>query len=370
MSILIFIVILVALVLIHELGHFAAAKFFGIRVDQFNIGFPPRLFKIQIGETLYSFNLLLLGGYVQIHGENPDDDSDGGEVPAVADPRSLSSRSRWVQATVIAAGVLVNILAAWLLLSVGYMTGLPTAVDHQGIGTVQDVHPMIVGVLPGSPAEKVGLTGGDVVETVQTATTRFDALNSDADMVRTFIGQHPDESLVFTVLRGKTEKTFLARAADGLIDGRKAVGIELADVGILKLSPPLALVQGALLAKNIFVQTAAGLGAFAAGLVHGGANLNQVSGPIGIVSMGGVAVKEGFAAVIVLVASISMALALFNLIPIPGLDGGRLFILAIEGVLRRPVSPKIVLSLTLAGMALLVLLMIVVSYNDITKLIG
>jgi len=361
-AILIFIAILVGLVLIHEFGHFAVAKLFGIRVDQFNIGFPPRLFKIQKGETLYSFNLLLIGGYVQIYGENPDEGAN--------DPRALSSRSRWVQAVVIVAGVVVNALAAWLLLSAGYMAGLPTAVDHQGIGTVTDSHPMITAVLPGSPAEKVGLMGGDVIETVQTGDSKLDAFSSTADVVVAYIGQHQDESMVFTIVRDKTEKTFLARAAEGLAPGRKAVGINIDDVGMLKLSPPLALWQGALLAKNIFIQTAVGLGSFAGSLVHGNANLNQVSGPIGIVTLGGTAVKDGFSQTLVLVASISMALALFNLIPIPGLDGGRLFILAIEGVLRRPVSPKIVLSLTLAGMALLVLLMVVVSVHDIAKLVG
>ncbi|MEK7109434.1 MAG: site-2 protease family protein [Patescibacteria group bacterium] len=367
MAILIFIVILVGLILVHELGHLVAAKWFGIRVDQFNIGFPPRLFKIQKGETLYSFNLLLLGGYVQIYGENP-------EEGAAGDPRALSSRSRWTQAAVVVAGVAVNALVAWLLLSAGYMAGLPAAVDHQGVGVVTNARPMVVGILPGSPAEKAGLMGGDVIETIQTGTTKLDtrtqSTDRQAEVVRAFIGQHAEESLVFTVVRQKQEKTFLAKAEDGLVEGRKAVGIELADVGILQLPPHLALWQGALLAKNIFVQTAAGLGNFAASLVRGGANFNQVSGPIGIVTMGGVAVQEGFAAAIVLVASISMALALFNLIPIPGLDGGRLLILAIEGVLRRRVPQKLVIGLTLAGMALLILLMVVVSYNDIAKLVG
>jgi regulator of sigma E protease len=362
MAVLIFIAILVGLVLIHELGHFAVAKWLGIRVDQFNIGFPPRLFTIQKGETLYSFNLLLIGGYVQIYGENPDD--------GVGDPRALSSRPRWQQALVIVAGVAVNALAAWLLLSAGYMAGLPTAVHHQGVGAVRDSHPMIVSVLPGSPAEKVGLAQGDVVESIETGTAQFDARYSTADAVRAFIVQHADESLVITVLRDKQDKTFLAKAAEGVAPGRKAIGVGLDDVGILRLSPPLALWQGGLLAKNIFVQTAAGLGSFAASLVRGHANLAQVSGPIGIVTLGGVAVKDGYAAVIVLVASISMALALFNLIPIPGLDGGRLLIIIIESIIRRPVPPKLVLWLTLGGMALLILLMVIVSAHDIAKLVG
>ncbi len=356
MAILLFIIFLVGLVLIHELGHLVVAKFFNIRVDEFNIGFGPRLFSVLVGETRYGFRPLLLGGYVSI------------------DEEGMTLKPRLAQAAVAVAGVVVNMLAAWLLVSAGYMAGLPTAVDHQGVGVVTNARPMIVSVLPGSPAEKAGLVAGDVVESIQTGTSLFDArtLNTDrqADGVRAFIGQHADESLVITVLREGQDKTFLTKAADGFVEGRKAIGIGLDDVGVLKLSPPLALWQGALLAKNIFVQTAAGLGSFAYSLVRGHANLAQVSGPIGIVTMGGVAVKDGFAQVIVMVASISMALALFNLIPIPGLDGGRLLILAIEGIIRRPVPQKLVLWLTLAGMALLILLMIVVSYHDIAKLVG
>jgi regulator of sigma E protease len=366
MAILLFILLLIGLIIIHELGHFVVAKLFGIRVDEFGIFFPPRIAAWRFGETEYSINWLPLGGFVRIFGENPEEAGD--------EPRSFAKKSRWTQAAVIVAGVLVNALAAWLLLSAGYMVGLPTAVDHQGVGTVTAPHSMVVGLIPGSPAEKAGLAAGDIIETVQTGSAKLDTntLNTDqqSDAVRTFIGEHADESLVFTVLRGNADKTFLAKAADGVVDGRKAVGIELDDVGTLHLSPPLALWQGALLAKNIFEETATGLGSFALSAVRGGANLNQVSGPIGIVTMGGIAVKEGFASVIVLIASISMALALFNLLPIPGLDGGRLLIIIIEGILRRPVSPKLVLWLTLAGMALLIVLMIIVSAHDIVKLVG
>ncbi len=366
MAILIFIAILVGLIIIHELGHFGVAKFFKIRVDEFGVFFPPRLFAKRFGETEYSFNALPLGGFVRIFGENPTEGS--------SDPRSFAKKSRWAQAAVVLAGVVANAALAWLLVSAGYMAGLPTSVEHQGIGTVTNARPMIVGVIPESPAALAGLVAGDVVQVLQTGTTLFDlrllSIDRQAEAVRAFIGAHGEESIVFTVLRSGEEKTFLAKPAEGLIEGRKAVGVQLDDVGVLRLPPHLALVQGAILAKNIFVQTATGLGGFFAQLVTGKANFAQVSGPIGIVTMGGLAVQEGFTAVLVLAASISMALALFNLVPIPGLDGGRLLIIMIEGVLRRPVSPKLVLYTTLAGMALLLTLMVVVSYHDIVRLVG
>lgn len=367
MAILLFIAILVGLIVVHEFGHFAVAKLFGIRVDEFGVFFPPRLLAWKRGETEYSFNAVPLGGFVRIHGQGTDE-------AEAADPRSFTRKSRWVRAAVMVAGVVMNAALAWLLVSTGYMVGLPTAADHEGVGTVTNTHAMIVGILPDSPAEAAGLVAGDTVEVVQSGTALLDTrtLNTSeqSDVVRNFIAAHADESLIFTVIRDGGEKSFLAKAAAGLTPDRKVVGIELNDVGTLRLPLHLALYQGLILSKNIFVQTAAGLGSFALQLVRGHADFSQVSGPIGIVSMGGIAIKEGPAAVIVLVASISMALAIFNLLPIPGLDGGQIVILALEGALRRPVSPRIVAGLTMLGIALLVTLVVVVSYHDVAKLLG
>ncbi len=369
MSILLVIIILVVLVLVHELGHFSVAKLFGIRVDQFNIGFPPRLLKIQKGETLYSFNLLLLGGYVQIHGENPDE--------AKGDPRALSSKPRWVQALVMVAGIVFNLVFAWLILSAGYMVGMPTAVDHDGIGTVTNAHPTIVSVLPDSPADKAGLKPLDAVESIETASDKLDArtLNTDqqAQAVHDFMTSHAGDSLVVTVLRGGKEQTFLARAQGNIVPGhpeQQVIGVRLEDVGVLKLAPPQALYEGGVLTKGIIQQSAVGLGMFIGRLFSGAPDFSQVAGPIGLVSIGGTVLSEGFSQVLVLAASISIALGLFNLLPVPGLDGGRIFILLIESIIRRAVPQRVVLALTFAGFALLITLMVAVSAHDIAKLVG
>ncbi|MDE1925208.1 MAG: site-2 protease family protein [Patescibacteria group bacterium] len=359
MTIVYFILILVVLILVHEFGHFIAAKAFGIRVDEFGIFFPPRIAAIKKGETEYSINWLPFGGFVKIFGENAGEGLD--------DPRSFAHKNRWVQATVLVAGIVFNLLFAWLVLSAGYMVGLPTPVDHQGFGTVTDAQATVVDVLPGSPADKAGLLAGDTIETVQTATV-VEASNATANDVQQFIAAHADESVVLTVLRDGSEKTFLAKPAEGVVAGRKAVGIELDDVGTLRLPPQLAVLQGAVLGWDITQSTAVGLATFFKQLVTGTANFSQVSGPIGITAFGAAALKAGFAEGAVLTALISVNLALINIIPIPGLDGGRLFITAIEGIIRRPISPKIVNGLTLAGFAFLILLMLVVSYHDIARL--
>lgn len=370
MSILFFILILIVLILVHEFGHFVVAKAFGIKVHEFGIFFPPRIAAVKKGETEYSINWLPFGGFVKIFGENYDEGKD--------DPRSFVNKSRWQQAAVIVAGITFNLLFAWLALTVGYMAGLPTSTEHKGFGLVQGAIPMIVAVLPSSPAEKAGLMGGDTVEKVQTGTEVFDvsALGtplpgaSQAQAVTNFIVARPDDSMVITVLRDGKEMNFLAKAQEGLVAGRKAIGIELDDVGTLKLPPHLAALQGAMLGWDITSSTAQGLASFFKQIVMGTANFAQVAGPIGITVFGAAAIKQGFAAAVVLAALISINLALINLIPIPGLDGGRLLVIIVEGIRGKPISQSLMNRLTLAGLALLILLMLIVSYHDIAKLIG
>jgi regulator of sigma E protease len=370
MALFIFILVLILLILVHEFGHFIVAKLFGIKVEEFGIFFPPRLFSKKFGETIYSFNLLPVGGFVRIFGENIDESD-----PSIgADPRSFVHKPRYIQAAVIVAGIIFNLLFAWLILSVGYMVGMQTSKDHVGFGQVANAQTTILDVVAGSPADKAGIKANDVIEKIQTGTAMLvvnpnDAKDADSNGVQAFIVAHQDESMVFSVLRNKTDQTFLAKPVAGLTPGHKAVGIELDDVGILKLSAPLALAQGALLAKDMTVETAEGLGGFLYSLVTGTAQWGSVSGPIGIASIGSSAVQQGFVATIVLAALISINLAIINLIPIPGLDGGRFLFIVIEAIRRKPISEKTSTRFTIAGFALLVILMLVVSFHDVLKLV-
>ncbi len=366
MTILFFILILIVLILVHEFGHFSVAKMFGIKVHEFGIFFPPRLFAKKFGETEYSFNLLPFGGFVKIFGENYDEGKD--------DPRSFVNKSRWKQVSVLLAGIVFNLIFAWLALSVGYVVGLPTATEHNGFGYVQGAAPTVVATIPGSPAEKAGLLVGDRIEKLETGHDSIDirTLNTSAqaDVATNFIIAHPDESIVITYVRDDAEMIALAKAQEGIVDGRKAIGLQLEDVGTLRLPPHLALAQGAMLAWDITQNTATGLAGFLKQIVTGHANFGEVAGPIGITVFGAAAIKSGFGAAVTLAALISINLAIINLIPIPGLDGGRVFIVLVEGIRGKPISQKLMLNLTLAGFALLILLMLVVSYHDIAKLIG
>lgn len=361
MSLLIFIALLVLLILVHELGHFAVAKFFKIKVEEFGIFFPPRLWAKRVGETEYSFNALPFGGYVKIYGEN------GSE--GAGDPRSFASKPRLVQAAVIVAGVVMNLIFAWLILSLGYSVGLPTAVEHVGLGEVQDARVEIIATIPDSPAVKAGVLSGDSVKAIGTGTIEPYSPQTSAE-TQAFIAEHQDESIILTVAREGELKTFVMRASEGLVEGKKALGVQLEDVGILQLPPHLALAQGGILAYNMTLATADGLANFFGSIFKGTANFSDVAGPIGIANIGAGAVNKGFAAAVTLTALISVNLALINLVPIPGLDGGRLLIIGIESVIRRAVPQRLIVWLTIAGFSLLALLMLVISYHDVIRLIG
>lgn len=361
-DLIIFILVLVLLIVVHELGHFFVAKLFGIRVDEFGVGFPPRIWGKKIGETLYSVNILFFGGFVKIFGENAEE--------AGTNSRSFANKSRFVQAAVIAAGIICNILFAWAALSVGYMAGLPTSKDHVGIGTVSGVKVEIVGVIPKSPAQESGIEAGDTITSIATAASSA-LVPKDSGDAQAIIRAHQDESLILTLqTQGGETKTYIVKAQEGLTPGKKAIGMQLDDVGILQLPPHLALVQGAILTWNMTQSTAVGLAQFFGQIFRGIADFSSVAGPIGIASIGAKAVGTGFASSITLAALISINLALINVLPIPGLDGGRLFIIAIEGITRRKVSDKWLTYLSFAGFGLLILLMLIVSYHDIIRLIG
>src|SRR3989338_1767774 len=155
MNILIFFIILLILVLVHEFGHFFAAKKFGIRVDEFGFGFPPKLFGIKKGETEYTFNLLPIGGFVKIFGEDPNRE------------KSFVHKAKWKQATVLFAGVFANFLLAWFLFSVGFMSGMPASVGSVPDANLTDVSLVVLSVAPNSPASKSGLKSGDKIVSIQ-----------------------------------------------------------------------------------------------------------------------------------------------------------------------------------------------------------
>jgi regulator of sigma E protease len=374
MSIIIFIVVLVLLILVHEFGHFIVAKKSGIRVDEFGIGFPPKLFGKKFGETEYTINALPIGGFVRIYGEDYTDEN--GNV--IDDPRSFVRKSKWIQAAVLVAGVGFNILFAWLLFTFGFMYGMPTALDESALGNARDVRLFVTGVLPDAPAAQAGLAVNDTITGISVA--------SDTDAVvpgyggvltpasiSSFIAAHPDQHVVFEVLRKGEKKEVTVDPKVGVLaddPSRAAAGFSMTLGGTVSYPPHVALWQGAKTTWFMLEDIAVGLAKFFYQTLTFHADFSQVAGPVGIVGLVGDATALGFAYLITFTAMISLNLAVINILPFPALDGGRLLFVIIESIKGSPIKPSVAANFNRVGFGLLILLMIAVTFHDVLKLIG
>lgn len=364
MSIIIFIIILAILVLVHEFGHFIFAKRSGIRVDEFGLGFPPRLWGKKYGETLYSINLIPFGGFVKIFGENPDEDSRTGPESS----RSFVNKKRPIQAAVLVAGITFNILFAWILISIGFMSGLPTPVDEANRSEITNAKLTITQVLPKSPAELAGLKTGDEIVSMSSGLDSLGNAGIDSESVSNFISLHGGREVEIELKRADESMKISTVPKEGVVDGHPAIGIALGFIGELSLPIHKAFWEGGKLTLNLIQSIAISLCGFIYHIFTGSADFSSVTGPVGIAGLVGDASKLGFIYLLSFTAFISLNLAVLNLIPFPALDGGRLLFVLIESIIRKPINQKIANAANFIGFALLILLMLVVTYKDIVKL--
>ncbi len=363
MIIILFIIILAILILVHEFGHFIVAKKTGMRVDEFGIGFPPKIFSVKKGETEYSINLIPLGGFVKIFGEDPDDESISGSDSH----RSMVNKPRYIQAMAIGAGVTFNVIFAWLLISIGFMVGLPVSTDQFPQEEIKNPNIVIINVLEESPAFEAGLSVGDKLLSMQSGENYIKDFSENE--MQAFIVSHGGQEIDVQWQRGEGEivTTSIVPTYDLQTD-QAAIGILADTIGTVKLLPHKAIWEALILTGSLFVAIAIGLTMFVISLIEGSGSLVQLTGPVGIVGMVGNAAEFGWIYLLNFTAFISINLAVINLIPFPALDGGRLVVLGIEGLIRRNIKPIIVNSLNLVGFVLLIALMVAVTYNDIVKL--
>ncbi|MEK7552870.1 MAG: M50 family metallopeptidase, partial [Patescibacteria group bacterium] len=376
MTVIIFLIVLGILILSHELGHFIVAKWAGLRVDEFGLGFPPRLWSYRRGETLYSLNLIPFGGFVKIYGEDPEETTTG--ATAKDQPRALTGQSKWVQAATLVAGIAFNLILAWFLITAALATtGLPTSASAAPRGyQVQEPRLTIVSVADGSPAAAAGLKVGDVIASFRSRSERLEELSPET--VREFTAGRSGQEIIVGYRRTHpgikpTLEEIAVIPTVGLALDRPsaaAIGVGLETVGILKLSWPRAILVGGQMSARLVYLTGLGLINLFGGIFSGqGEILNQVTGPIGLATLVGTASALGFGYLLLFTAIISINLAILNLLPFPALDGGRLFFLLIEAIKGSPIRPKIVNTLNLLGFALLIILMLAVTYGDIVKIV-
>ncbi|MFA6520327.1 MAG: RIP metalloprotease RseP [Candidatus Paceibacterota bacterium] len=373
MSIVIFIVILLVLVLVHEAGHFFVAKKFGIRVDEFGFGFPPKLFGIKKGETEYTFNLLPLGGFVKIFGESPDEESMNGPDAE----RSFINKSKWKQALVLFAGVFMNFVLAWVLFSFGFISGLPASVGGETAGyEISNINLVVTSVLPDSPAHDAGLKVGDKITSV--------SLPASSNSVNTLENPNTESFKEFIVSKGAkaTEKvpmsiSYIRSGEENTVsivpikstEKGPTIGISMDMIGTAKLPIFKAFWAGLSLTASVTKDTTLGLFKLIGDAVVGKGDLTTVTGPVGMVGIVGDAYEFGFVYLLSFAALISVNLGIINLFPFPALDGGRLFFLLIEKIKGSRINPKFANAANMIGFIILISLMLVITYHDVAKLL-
>ncbi len=354
--------ILGSLIVVHELGHFVVAKLFRVRVEEFGMGYPPRAFTLgKIGETEYTFNWIPFGGFVRLYGDVGKKEHGRG---------SLVDASRGVQAAILIAGVLMNTITAWALFAAAYTVGIPRVVDERVQGDA--VQLIVAQIVPGSPADSLGLVPGD--EILELADSRGEALSEPTPTkVSDFVRTRGGKPLAITYVHAKETIRATITPAHAIIQGeagRPAVGMALYMVSAQSLSLGAAAKEGSSALLNAFRLVGQGLWGMFDRAISGDPSLAGVVGPIGLVGIVKNAAQSGFGNILALAAFISVNLAVINLVPIPALDGGRLFLLGFETVIRRE-APRLVLQfLNAIGVACIVLLMIIVTFNDISRLLG
>ncbi|MDD5165626.1 MAG: RIP metalloprotease RseP [Candidatus Pacebacteria bacterium] len=362
LTIIIFLIVLAVLIFVHELGHFLLARLCGIRVDAFKIGFGPKIFAWRPkdkhgkkGETEYGLNLIPFGGFVKIFGENPDVESTIG----VDSKRSMIHKSKWQQVLVLAGGVLFNVLFAWLLYVGLFSHGVTATTD--GFSKYADYFSnqriMITDVLKDSPAEKAGLKSGDVIIGSQSIVEIQNTISSSKGV-----------AIPIRYERSGTNISTEVVPAQGLVPEKYAIGIAMNDVVDMKLPFFVAIWEGAHYTGVMLRDTVTGLYGFFSQIFHGKANFSDVAGPVGIAGIVGDAARLGATYLLMITALISINLAVINLIPFPALDGGRIFFVIIETIIRRPIPSKFTNMVNMVGFSFLMLLMVIITYKDIIRL--
>lgn len=348
MIILLVIICLSALIFFHELGHFIAAKIFGVRVEEFGFGFPPRLFSKKIGETVYSLNVLPFGGFVRLFGEDE-------KIKENHEPRQFSAQPVGRRLLIVLAGVLMNIIIGWLILSAVLMIGSP-------------LHLAISQVAPASPAEIAGLKQGDIILEAVFAdrSVLTDPIKSD-DFVQ-ILKRQTFMSVNLKIQRQNQLMNLTLNGRETPPEGQGPLGITLTEIGWKSHSFFQSLLLGSKNTVMILGMMVIQLFRFFEGIFTNRHILETVAGPIGIFTIMTQAGSLGLIYIFQLTALISLNLAVLNLLPFPVLDGGRFIFLIIEKINKNPVSVRLQAVINAIGLVALLVLMILVTIKDISRL--
>ncbi|GAB0116834.1 RIP metalloprotease RseP [Acidisoma sp. 7E03] len=346
-----FAVVLGVLVFVHEMGHYLAARWRGVHVETFSIGFGQAIARwTDKRGTVWKLAWLPLGGYVKLHGQERPQDVTEEERASWQAGRTFQEKSVWSRMIVIAAGPIANfILAAVLFIGLFMVVGKPIA------------EPVIGKIMPGSAASQVKLKPGDVITSVGGVPVK------DFLQIQKQVEPNPGKDVGLTVLRGDATYVFrvkIGQMPDGHGGERGVLGIVEGQPHFKRLAPQDAVVQGVVETWTVGRQTLEGLWQ----IVAHRTGLNQLGGPLRIASLSGQVAAMGIASLVSFIAVLSVNLGLINLFPIPVLDGGHLLFYLAEVIRGRPISPKAQEYGFRAGFALLLCLFVFATWNDVNQL--
>jgi len=362
MTVLLFIAVLLLLIIGHEFGHFIVAKLSGMRVDEFGVGFPPKIFGKKIGETEYTVNWLPFGGFVKIFGEDENDKED---------PRAFANRHPLHQAAVLFAGPFANVFMAVVLSSIAFMIGSQALINETNSASLIGEPRVLVGaVLPESPAEVAGIQVGDEIKVIRVGLEAH--LIASADEVSTRIAEASGPVTLTLIRNGEVQQIEVEATAgvDQSEPERKIIGIATALVGEVAYPVHQAVLKGLQVTGENFVYISISLLTLIKDAFTLSADVSNLAGPIGIASLTGEAAAFGLGSLLSFAALLSINLAIINLLPFPALDGGRLFFLALETLFRRKIPTPIFQMVNAGGFFVLILLMVAVTIGDVTRLFG
>ena len=374
-TIVIFFIMLAVLVLVHELGHFLVAKRNGVTAEEFGFGFPPRIvgiyrdknnkLKFVFGNkeiersvlkedgTVYSINLIPLGGFVKIKGEDGEDKND---------PKSFASQSAWVRFKILSAGVLMNFILGIVLLALALQIGLPDSVDDNDNTTAGKIQ--VIQVAQGSPASEIGVELGDELLAIQDSSGVAHILS--VKQFQDLIQENAGKDIILSVRHPATEEPsdISVKIRENAPEGEGLLGIALAKTAVVKYG---FFESFWIATRNTFYL----IGAIVMFVVKLIADLvtskpvgAEVTGPVGIAVLTGQMTKLGFAYVLQLAAILSINLGVINFLPFPALDGGRALFLGIEKIKGSPVSQKVEGYIHTVGFIILLGLMVLITARD------
>jgi regulator of sigma E protease len=353
LQIIVFILILAALVLFHEFGHFIIAKKSGMQVDEFGFGFPPRIFGKKIGETTYTLNAIPLGGFVKIAGENNENENN---------PRSFINKSFTARFATLVAGVIMNFILAWILFSIGFTVGLPTVVEQgQDIPAHGQIRGGAITILqtdPNSPAAKAGIREGDSIVAIDNQPLQT------TDQVIKYVKSKAGTSIDFHIKRGNQDQDIKVTPRQNPPPGEGAIGIALGNVGRLSYPFYYAPIAGLKATWQVIVGTASGF----YHLIFQGQGLSSIGGPVKIAKLTGQVTQLGLVYILQFAAFLSVNLGILNILPFPALDGGRVLFLVIEKIRGKRNNAKVEQWFNTIGFALLMLLVLIITIKDVKSL--